>query len=231
MRVSRVRVEHAKLLRRRAYDQRMRMPDVRDVVVRVYEPAPVIIEQILCRAADDLHRIAIGDAEIPAEALPSRGKRRGLRWPGRRLRFHGNAEQPRRIGTERKPEIALRRTRHARIVCAEVEQVGHHLKVEMRRPSAVYVGRAELRDPFALRYPAARVHAVERIHAQVAVDRERGRERGVAQELLDDAQVRAAVEDSYRRLMSLSMETEVRMDTKKKADKDEKKDKDKKGGD
>lgn len=34
------------------------------------------------------------------------------------------------------------------------------------------------------------------------------------------AQVRLAVEDAYRRLMSFSMETEVRMDTKKKADRD-----------
>jgi uncharacterized protein len=34
------------------------------------------------------------------------------------------------------------------------------------------------------------------------------------------AQVRLAVEDAYRRLMSLSMETEVRMETKKKADKE-----------
>ncbi|MFI5346928.1 MAG: helix-hairpin-helix domain-containing protein [Elusimicrobiota bacterium] len=33
-------------------------------------------------------------------------------------------------------------------------------------------------------------------------------------------QVRLAVEDAYRRLMSLSMETEVRMDTKRKADRD-----------
>lgn len=34
------------------------------------------------------------------------------------------------------------------------------------------------------------------------------------------AQVRLAAEDAYRRLMSLSMETEVRMDTKKKADRE-----------
>ena len=70
--VAGVGVEHAHLPLGRVGDARMAVADVRDVVVAVDVAAPGLVEEILHRAADDLHRPAVADADVAADRPAAR---------------------------------------------------------------------------------------------------------------------------------------------------------------
>ena len=73
MEIPRVRIEDAHLLRRGAHHRRMRVPDMRHVVVGVEIAAPGRVEQELLPAAHDLERRSVTDAEVRADARPALG--------------------------------------------------------------------------------------------------------------------------------------------------------------
>ena len=172
--VARVGIEHRHLPVRRGHHARMRVADVRHVVVRVEILAPLVIVEILPPSARDAHRIVVGDAQIGAEVRPPPREVLSLRHRHR----HPAGRDPDdeiRIGTEVAPDRALRRPRHAGEVGVEAERVGEDLQMEMRRPVSVLRRHAERGDPVAAAHLGADAEAVERRAAEVTVERVEGR--------------------------------------------------------
>ena len=56
-------------------DARVAVADVRHVVVAVDVAAAVVVEQVLHRAADDVERAAVGDADVAADQAAARGEK------------------------------------------------------------------------------------------------------------------------------------------------------------
>ena len=74
MEVPRVGVERAHLPFRGIDDARVAVADVGHVVVAVDITAAIRVEEILHRAADEVHRPAVGDAHVAADQAPARGE-------------------------------------------------------------------------------------------------------------------------------------------------------------
>jgi hypothetical protein len=72
---------------------------------------------------------------------------------------------------EAAPNVAPARVTDARKIAIGIEQISDDLEVQMRRPSAVFAGRAEAGDLFALRYCLAYAQTFELLRAQMAIER------------------------------------------------------------
>ena len=93
---------------------------------------------------------------------------------GKRLRR--NAEDQIRVGRETAPDFALAGRRHAGKVAVEIEQVGDELEVQMRRPPAVDLRRANCPQPFASGNGLADAQTRQRLGTQVTVQSVEGRD-------------------------------------------------------
>src|SRR5262245_36140697 len=137
------------------------MADVRNVVVSVQIAAALFIEHVLHPPANDLHRFSVRDAQVLAETSMTGRHRFGLVRLSRRKMVFGYAENQVRIRRETAPNLALARAADAGKIAIGIERIGDDLEVQMRRPSAVFAGRAEACDLFALRYRAAYAQSFE----------------------------------------------------------------------
>ena len=166
-----VGVENGGLALDGGHDAGMGMPDMGNVVDRVQvHPAGVII-QVLHEPADDLEGFPVGDAQGGAEAFPADGQDL-LRRPSRLSRLGWlQPENQVRVGTDRAPDVPFARPADAGIIPLFVEQVKDHLKVEMRRPTAVFRHRPHRPDPFAFFHRPAGRHPFKGRPAEVAVQR------------------------------------------------------------
>ncbi len=109
---------------------------------------------------------------FPPIVCASRGEGLALRHRRCREALGGHARDEIRIGAERAPHRALRGQRDAGEVGAEAQDIGDELEVQMRRPSAVHCGRTERRDLVARAHRASDLEIIERLPAQVSVQRE-----------------------------------------------------------
>src|SRR5262245_16951258 len=147
------------------------MAHVRHIVVSVQIPTPIFIEQILHPPANDLDRLFVSDAQVLAERAAPDRQRFGLVRLSRRKTIFGYAENQVRVGREAKPNVALARAADAGKIAIRIERISNDLEVQVRRPSAVFAGRADAADHFAFRYWAAHAQAFERIRAEMAIER------------------------------------------------------------
>ncbi len=149
MEIARVGVEESELLLHRSDDARVRVADKRNVVVDVEEGAAGVVVKILAPASNDLERMAVGNAEIPAEELLSGGERGVERRLERRETIFGNAQNEIGIGREAGEEIALGGKGNARKIGGEVEKIENDLEVKMGRPAAVFGSSADAGEKLA----------------------------------------------------------------------------------
>src|SRR5262245_4568032 len=174
VKVTRVGVERGHLAPGGLHDARVAMAHVRHIVVSVQITTSLFIEQILHPAAHDLDRLFVSDAQVLAErAAPDRQRFGLVRLPRWKTVF-GYAENQVRVGREATPNVALAREADAGKIAIGIERISNDLEVQVRRPSAVFTGRAEAGDLFAFRYGAAHAQPFERLRAQVAIEREEG---------------------------------------------------------
>src|SRR5262249_34755083 len=151
------------------HDARVAVAYVRHVIVSVQVPPALLVEQILHPPANDLDRLPVCDAQVLADALVTIRERFGFaRLPLRKTIFR-YAENQIRVRRETAPDVALARAADAREIAIRTEQVGDDLKVQVRRPSAIFAGRAQARDHIAFRDRLAGAQAFERFRAQMAV--------------------------------------------------------------
>src|SRR6516164_2985352 len=116
----------------------MRVADMRHVVDGVEVAAAVGVVEILQVAADDLERLAIGDAEIAADPLAPRRQNILSRCGAAAcVAVEGKTDDEIGIGAEAKPEGTLAGTRHSGKFSALAEQVNDDLEMQVRRPAAV----------------------------------------------------------------------------------------------
>ena len=125
--VSRVRVQDAQLVRRRAHDARMAVADVRHVVVRIEVLPARRVEEQLPPSAHDLERLSIPDAEVTTDSCAARRHRTVHLNRAVRECHVAPVQQRRRIRRECHPGGALGRAADTREVTAETEQVGDDL--------------------------------------------------------------------------------------------------------
>src|SRR5262245_31862664 len=116
----------------------MAMAHVRHVVVRVQITAALFVEEILRPAANELDRLTVRDAQIPAERPPPSRKRFGLARRARRKQIYGYAENQVRIGRQTPPDVTLAGAADSGKIAIGVEQISDDLKMQVRRPSAVF---------------------------------------------------------------------------------------------
>src|SRR5262245_31622172 len=144
---------------------------VRHVVVSVQIPPALFVEQILHPPSNDLDRLSVCDAQVLADVFAtSRERFSFVRSPRRKTVFR-YAENQIRVRRKAPPDVALARAADAGKIAIPTEQVGDDLKVQVRRPPAIFTGRAQARDLFAFRGRLAGAQAFERFRAQMAVER------------------------------------------------------------
>ena len=171
MQIPRVGVENPHLTSPRFDDAWMAVAHVGHVVVGVEEDPSGLIVERLHPAADDLERLAVPEAQVSSKAAAA--YRQGLRFGNLRrcLRRGRQAEQPRRIGAERSPDGALTGPADPGKVRAQPKQVEDHLEVEVGRPSAIDLGRANRPELLAGLHLLPHRPPPERLPGEMAVER------------------------------------------------------------
>src|SRR5262249_3896805 len=149
------------LSRDRVGDARMRVSNVRHIVVRVDVRSPRLVEQVLHPASHDVEGMrGVRELDVGAEKALT-GAQQGSRRRSLSQTFRWNAENQVRIGTQTEPGLALTCRRDTIEVAGHVEQVRDDLKVEMWPPVAVYRRRPDGADLLTGRHAPAHDNAFE----------------------------------------------------------------------
>ena len=146
-----VGVEDGYLVLHSANYPRMRVTDERNVIVDVQKSATGVIEKILPPAANDFQWMAVRDAEIFAQQRAACRERLVKRGSGRWKMAGGNAEDEVGIGRKAEPDRTLGGEGHAGKIGGAIEKVENNLKMQMRRPAAIFARVADVREDFATR--------------------------------------------------------------------------------
>ena len=150
----------------------MTVPDVRHVVIRVEETLAGLVEQVLHPSAQDLYRLAIADAQVAPEALAAPGQRlASARCPAMEQRFRQPENQV-RVRREDLADVDLAGPADALKMTTQSQQIGDHLEMQVRHPSAVDVAGADGRERFARGEGPSLVQPVQRFAREVTVKRE-----------------------------------------------------------
>ena len=143
MQIARVGVHPHKLIRHHRLNARMRVAHMRHVVIGIQIGPPPFIKQMMPPTAQQHHRVVIGKFQIAAEMLTAHPRDLGLIGRLPRHMVIRQVQKCRRIGADRLPQVKLIRVCHAGPIGAHTCQRIGQLKVQMRRPAAVAIRRAE----------------------------------------------------------------------------------------
>src|SRR5262245_8002791 len=110
-------------------------------------------------------------AQVAANPRAPLAQRGSLGRLGRREALGRNTQDRVWVGRQALPDLALAGQPHTREVAPQVEQVEDDLEVQVRRPVAVVRRRTNRADPLPARHRLPDPEAVERVKAQMAVQR------------------------------------------------------------
>ena len=170
--VPRVGIEQSHLHAARLDDTRMRVADVRHVVVGVDEAAPLVVEQVLLPSTNDTHGPLVARANARSHEHRPLGRQCRGRHLGQRKAPFGNPDEQIGIWTYQCPPLPQDWRSDAWEIGAQPHQVRDDLDVQVRRPSAVYLGSPQRRHTSAPRDRLADRQSNERVPAQMPIERE-----------------------------------------------------------
>ena len=170
--IARVGVQDSELVLHSANDARMRVTDEGNIVVDIEERAAGVVEEILFPAANDFQRMAVGDAEISAEEGAASGKGSVERRSGRRKMAGRNAYDEIGIGRQTEPDGALGGESYTGKIRGTIEKVENDLKMNMRRPAAIFPGVADVSKNLATGDVLANFQRRKRSGGEMAVKSE-----------------------------------------------------------
>ena len=173
MQISRVGIEQPDLLCHRPRNARMTMSNERHVVINVEIGAARVVVEILLPSTHNLQRPAIRNAEIPTQHALSIRQRVCNIFLIRDNSVRCDTQQQIRIRRKIGPHSAFRSQRDAGKIRAPIQQIGDHLKMQMRRPATVFRHRSDAADALTLRDRLANLQLAQRFARQMPVQREK----------------------------------------------------------
>ena len=154
--VAGIRVHPAQLVGRHRTDAGMGVADMGDVVVGIQIGPPPLVEQVVLPAAQEHHRLLVGQFQVPGEMGVAVGQQIGFRFGREGQMRVGQVQERGGVGKARHLKFARIGVSHAvpvGIVCET------QLQMQMRRPATVFGQIADMGEGLARRDPLPRFQA------------------------------------------------------------------------
>src|SRR5260370_3660511 len=172
MKVARVGIEQRKLRLRRLDHAGGAVPRERHVVVDIQIRSAGVVIEILDPPANDFQRSRIRNAE----SICQKGAACGKRFAESRLSgwkaIGWNSQQQIRIWRKASPHWTLQSISHTGKIRAQLQQIENHLTMEMWRPAAVFLCRADAGELLAACDALSNLEVAKRLFGKMPVERE-----------------------------------------------------------